>query len=184
MMQDDPDGLLMLLEQHLSWYPFMELRDIYKLLYQGVMGSEHLINSREEFAQYLASEYASLQPDPSERLLEPIRVDGALFRLNLRPYKAHPLETNQLISSLVKTSQLIKGTRNELLMVWEEFMQLCQHSQINNFDPAALQHFNMRLKELDYPAMHHSEAYEQAYQPAYRLISASFIHRLGLTDAS
>jgi hypothetical protein len=41
---DDPESLLKLIQQHLSWYPLMQPRDVYKLLYQGVMGSEHMIN--------------------------------------------------------------------------------------------------------------------------------------------
>ncbi len=53
-MLDDRDGLLWLLKQHLDWYPQMELRDVYKLLYQGVMGAEHLISSPEEFTRLFA----------------------------------------------------------------------------------------------------------------------------------
>ena len=37
-MLDSPENLVELLKQHLSWYPLMEPRDIYKLLYQGVRG--------------------------------------------------------------------------------------------------------------------------------------------------
>ncbi len=62
------------IQQHLSWYPRMELRDVYKLFYQGAMGSEHLISSTQAFISYLNEEFEPLQADPAERLLEPIRA--------------------------------------------------------------------------------------------------------------
>jgi hypothetical protein len=184
MMQVDPDSLLNLVELHLSWYPLMELRDIYKLLYQGVMGSEHLITNGEEYTHNLRSEFAHLHPDSSQRLLEPVRLDGALFRLNLRPYKSKQLGIEVLTSYLLETAYLISGTRAELSAVWALFVKLCQQGQINLFDCKILQHFSQWLEEMEYPAIHHSEVYCHAYQPAYRLISANFISALELSDAS
>ena len=183
-MQDEPDSLLKLLKQHLSWYPLMELRDIYKLLYQGVMGSEHLLSSEEEFTRYLRDEFEQIQPDPILRLLEQIRADGILLRLNLRRYKSRQLMLDVLPPFLIKTAQLITGTKVELRATWKIFVLLCHQGQFINFSPITVDRFSRRLDELDYPAMHHSETYKREYQPAYRLISTSYIHVLGLTDAS
>jgi hypothetical protein len=184
MMPVDHQRLISLINRHLRWYPRMELRDVYKLIYQGVMGSEHLIESVEGFTEYLFSELASVPADPDERLLEPIRPDDTLVRLNLRPYKSRHLAPDQLIPLLIETSRLYKGTKLELQRTWEVFTQICQERQVVNFDINTLQQFTQRLEELDYPAMHHSETYSNAYQPAYRLIAARFIPSLGLADAS
>jgi hypothetical protein len=182
MMQTDPSGLQILLQKHLSWYPLMELRDVYKLLYQGVMGAEHLMPSREEYTSYLESEFEPLQPDPTERLLEPLRPDGALYRLNLRPYKACRLGLEQLISNLLDTTHVIRGTRLEMVSIWAEFAQLCLHGQVQQFDRASIEQFSRWLEQVEYPALHHSETYCRQYQPAYRLIAAKFIPELGLVS--
>jgi hypothetical protein len=181
-MQADPGSLQTLVQKHLSWYPLMELRDIYKLLYQGVMGAEHLMPSREEYTRYLETEYEPLQPDPTQRVLEPVRYDGALYRLNLRPYKARQPGLEQLIPYLLETAHIITGSRAELLAVWSEFTQLCLQGQIQQFDAAFIQPFSQWLEQVDYPALHHSETYSQQYQPAYRLIAVQLIHNLGLEE--
>lgn len=62
----------------------MQGQDIYKLLYQGVLGSEHLLKDREQFAVRLKAELADLTADPAEELFEPVRPEGQLCRINLR----------------------------------------------------------------------------------------------------
>jgi hypothetical protein len=158
----------------------MELRDVYKLLYQGVMGAEHLLPSREEYTRYLRAEYEPLQPDPAGRLLEPVRPDGALYRLNLRPLKSRQQALDQLITYLLETAHIITGTRTELEGVWDAFSNLCAQGQIKGFDSASIEQFSRWLEQVDYPAIHHSEAYFREYQPAYRLIAARYIHELGM----
>jgi hypothetical protein len=184
MMQDDPESLLKLLTQHLTWYPLMELRDIYKLLYQGVLGSEHLLNSPEEYTRYLRHEYEHLQPHQHQRLLEPVRSDGVMFRLNLRPYKSKQKNIDQLATYLFETAQLIFGTKAALSEVWAVFTRLCQQGQIGHFDPDLISQFSQWLEEKEYPCVHHSKIYRREYQPAYRLISDKFISLLDVADAS
>jgi hypothetical protein len=183
MTQLDSLGLLDLLEQHLGWYPRMELRDVYKLIYQAVLGSEHLISSSEEFSRYLQLEYERLQPDSSQQLFEPLRPDGSLFRLNLRPYKSRQLGFAQLISPLLQTSQFATGTRAELQATWNTFVDLCRQYYVENYSETATRKFTRQLTTQDFPAMHHSEVYRRLYQPAYRLISTHLIPGLGLADA-
>lgn len=183
MTQLDSLGLLDLFEQHLVWYPRMQLRDIYKLIYQAVLGSEHLISSSEEFSRHLQLEYERLEPDSSQQLFEPLRPDGSLFRLNLRPYKSRQLGLGRLISPLLLTPQLATGTRAELQATWHVFTELCRQGFVRNFSETDIRKFDQQLAGQDFPAMHHSEVYRRLYQPAYRLISTHLIPELGLADA-
>ncbi len=183
MTQDDPEGLLPLLDQHLSWYPLMELRDFYKLLYQGVMGSEHLLTSAENYTQNLQAEFRLIQPEAGQRLLEPVRRDEALFRLNLAPVKARHLDLDRLTPSFLETAQIVRGTKSELRAVWTAFVELCIHGHICNFDANVILRFSKRLEGADYPATHHSEVYRQAYKPAYRLIAGRYVSALELNNA-
>ncbi len=180
MMQVDPLSLLKLIEQHLTWYPLMEPRDVYKLLYQGVMGSEHLIASPDEYRNTLEEEFAGLQADPNEILLEPIRTDGLLYRINLRPYKSHSETLEGLIPALLASAREVTGSREELKATWEAFTLLCRGEKITIYQPHMIEEFSHWLEQLGYPAVHHSLAYNLAYRPAYRLISARQAREMGL----
>jgi hypothetical protein len=172
-----------LVRQHLTWYPLMEARDIYKLLYQGVMGSEHLISSAEEFIQYLRSEFDPLEASPIERIIEPVRPDGSLSRINLRAYKSHQLQLDLLIPALLETAQTLSGTFFDLWDVWMSVVQACEQGCLPNIEPDQVHLFTLWLEEHGFPAAHHSKVYTEAYQPAYRLIANEFIHEIGLGDA-
>lgn len=170
--------------QHLDWYPLMQLRDAYKLLYQASMGSEHMVPTQQEFTRRLALEVEHLLPDPHQRLLEPVRDDQSLFRLNLRAYKSHRLDLGLLVPWLLETAKLAGGTKSELLQAWTAFILLCERGELVAFQVTEVHKFARWLEREDFPTVHHSEIYCREYQPAYRLISAEFISNLGLPHAS
>jgi len=182
-MEVNSSNLLTLLQQHLNWYPRMELQDAYKLIYQSAMGPEHMVATRQEFARRLNEEFESLTPDPLLRLMEPVRVDHSLFRLNLRSVKSRCINTDILTPLLLQTSKLVRGTKTDLLASWADFIQLCERGELITFPISAVRQYSRWLKKVDYPTVHHSEAYRREYQPAYRLLSVQFIPELRLTDA-
>ncbi len=179
----NPLDQLGLIKHHLDWYPLMELRDVYKLLYQGVMGAEHLVSTPKRFVQSLITEYDHLQPDPTGRLFEPVRPDQTLLRLNLRVYKSQQEHVDLLVSSFLKAARFASGNRDSLQSAWREFNQYCEQGLITNFDPPAIDYFDAWLVRAAYPPLHHSDTFRQHYQPAYRLIASSSIQQLGLVDA-
>ena len=184
MMLYDRDSLLWLLKQHLDWYPLMEVLDVYKLLYQGVMGAEHLISSPEEFTRRLQLEFEHMLPDPEERTLEPVRPDQTLLRLNLRPYKSRQVGIDRLITPLRETARLFTGDLAQLQSKWLSFTQLCEREQLTTFNLPEVHRFNRWLEKLEFPAVHHSEPYRREYQPAYRLIAVQYVTELGFGNAS
>jgi hypothetical protein len=168
---------------HLNWYPLMELRDVYKLLYQGVMGAEHLMPSQDEYARFLRDEFKTLEPDPTGHLLEPVRPDGALYRLNLRPYKARRESLESLFPFLIDSAHEIAGSSSELHKTWVKFIELCEGGQISQFSADAVYGFGHWLVEMGFPAVHHSDIYARNYRPAYRLIAAECLQKLALLDS-
>jgi hypothetical protein len=183
MMLDKPESFVDLLQQHLGWYPLMEPCDIYKLFYQDVMGSEHLISSPEAFSQCLKEEFEPLLREPSERMLEPVRLGRSLLRLNLRAYKCRRQRVDLLIPPLLETARAFSGDITQLRAAWMGFVQSCEQGRVKYLYLKQVHQFAAWLEEHEFPAVHHSEAYRRAYQPAYRLISDKYIHRIGLTDA-
>jgi hypothetical protein len=183
MMPADLDLWLALIQQHLGWYPLMELADIYKLLYQGVMGPEHMVATQQEFARRLEAEFESQPQDDTQPVLELIRPDHQLFRLNLRPYKAIHSRINEVIPAMLATTKLITGTLDDVRAVWLGFSRYLEQERISGFSSSLLDEFNNWLNQQSFPPIHHSEVYTREYRPAYRLISSKFIADLGLVDA-
>jgi len=142
-----------------------------------------MVATRQEFTRHLVSEFETLIPNSEQRLLEPIRADLSLFRLNLCPLKSRHGTTDRLIPFLLQTSKLVNGTKIDLLDTWAIFIQLCEESRLESFRMPEVRRFDRWLARKDYPTIHHSQAYRREYQPAYRLILAQFIPELGLTDA-
>jgi len=117
-MWQNADLILALIEEHLARRPATTLRDIYKLLYQGVRGPEHIITSPQAFTERLQAEWESAEPADDDPLLESIRPDGALLRLNLRPFKAAGGDLKALTTACLKTGQRAWGTPAELQQTW------------------------------------------------------------------
>lgn len=182
-MPAESAGIAALVQQHFLWYPLMEIQDVYKLLYQGNLGAEHLVHSVEDYTRSLVYEYDSVQPDPGFRLLEPVRPDGKLFRLNLAALKAQQVGVDALIEPLVETGRLSWGTKSVFRQVWECNMPLYLAGESGFIEGSELEHFTRTMQQLDYPPVHHSDRYRAAYQPSYRLIARKFIRGLGLANA-
>ena len=164
-----PDALARLIDGHLARYPAMEPADVYKLLYQGVLGPEHLIASPEAFAGRLWAEYGMLEPGQSEPLWEPVRPDGALGRVNLRPFQAKGGDVERLIAACLDTAGRTWGTPAELRAAWATFVDLCRAGRWPAFPLTTVLTLSERLAAEGFPPIHHSAAYRQAYSPAYRL---------------
>ena len=170
-MWDSPAAVARLIDDHLARYPAMEPADVYKLLYQGVLGPEHLIASPTAFAARLQAEYDALLPGEAGPLWEPVRPDGALGRVNLRPFKAGDGDVDGLIAACLETAGHTWGTPAELRAAWATFVELCRTGRWPAFPLTTVAALTDRLVAEGYPPIHHSAAYRQAYRPAYRLLA-------------
>ncbi len=156
----------------------MEVRDVYKLLYQGIMGLEHLVTSPEDFAARLRAEYESVSPDAAEPLWEAVRPDEALGRLNLRPFKARRGDVESLVAACLETAERIGGRTEILQAAWITFIESCRAGQWQAFPLAAVLAFTDWLEDQGYPAVHHSARYVELYRPAYRLVGGALLEEL------
>ena len=161
-----------LIGEHLSRRPGMEVRDIYKLIYQSVRGPEHMITSPYTFTKRLAAEWESLDPADSDPLWETIRPDGSLLRLNLRPFKNWEGDLEGLVTACLETARRSWGTQAELQQAWAGFAAACRDHSLPGVALDQVEIFTSWLDENGYPAVHHSERYRSLYRPAYRLVAA------------
>ena len=161
------------LQFHLDRYPKMQPDDLYKLLHQAAMGSEHAIPNREAASQWMDRELAMLQrssaASPDESLYESLSPDGRLVRVNLRPHLQSGRETDLLLDAFVRTAEEVSGDPLALESYCERAVELARENLLP-FSPSELEAHFAALKRIGYPAVHHSKSYADAYRPAYRVV--------------
>jgi hypothetical protein len=158
-----------LITAQLQRYPAMQIQDLYKLVYQAALGNEHLMTDSAMVHNYLIRELEGVQADSSEPLLEEISLDGAVVRLNLRPFKARHGDHRVLFQAMMQTARNFQKSQGRLARYLSLLEQMAASSDIP-FDATAVQSFFREMREKGYPAVHHSAAYKEQYAPAYRVI--------------
>lgn len=172
-MKISPAPWLELIDEHRLRYPAMTAQDVYKLLYQGIRGPEHLLQDQATFKRMLEQELQGLAPDPAQELYEAIQpavLDAhpgrQLYRIHLRRWlcSGEPLE--ELAAACLDAARLPWGSEDVLRSTWEFY-----YHNLSTEDQKQAAAFHLRLQQEDYPPVHHSEIFREKYKPAYRLVS-------------
>jgi hypothetical protein len=165
-----------LLLDHAHRYPAWELTDLYKLLHQAAMGAEHALTNESGVREWLVRELAELSPDAgiAEPLLDPLSPDGQLVRMHLRPFVCRGLEPEPLLHAFFRTARERTPAPEQLMASAEVAVQLA-HEKLLPFDADALTTFFTERQAQGFPAYHHSAAFRQHYQPAYRVVARAFL---------
>ena len=100
----------------LQWkrYPLMEVQDIYKLIHQASMGSEHAVQDLDATRAFLKREVSELADGPDEPIEDIISTDGRMARINLRPYLASNASLEKLFDAFVRTANEFEGNISRL----------------------------------------------------------------------
>jgi hypothetical protein len=152
------------LRAHLVRYPFMQIQDVYKLMHQAALGSEHAISSADGARQWLQRELAEMDSGPEESLIDPISPDGQIVRVHLRPFVAQGGDPEMLLNAFIRTANEFHGSQQVLNEYWNAAVEL------RHFPSSEMNEFIESMRVKKYPAMHHSADYERLYRPAYRVI--------------
>ncbi len=158
-----------ILALHYKRYPLMEVQDIYKLIHQASMGSEHAVQDLDITRAFLEREVNELADGPEEPIEDIISADGQIVRINLRPYLASNASLENLFNAFVRTANEFEGSTLRLKRYLSYAEWLTGESSFA-FSPSAIQVFFDQLEDHGFPAVHHSSSYAAAYQPAYRVV--------------
>jgi hypothetical protein len=167
-----------MLARQVHRYPLMEARDLYKLAYQAALGSEHAVTDVAGVRLWLERELDEMGNGPSDPLLDPISADGGIVRLHLRPFVAQGGDPAALLNAFVRTAQEFRGSVEILRRYLRYAVKLNLGGDLP-FTVDDIVHFFARMETLGFPAAHHSEQYEQAYRPAYRVIHRAYFKLSG-----
>ncbi|TES92223.1 MAG: hypothetical protein E3J88_01355 [Anaerolineales bacterium] len=168
------DTYRQILAVHVKRYPRLEIHDLYKLVYQGAMASEHAVSDPTQTRSRLDREVENLIEGPVEPMIDPISEDGQILRVNLRPYVINGGSLSSLNEAFVRTANEHKGTVDELERYWTFAISMAQDSELG-FQVKVLLDFFKEMRAQGFPAAHHSEAYKKAYKPAYRVVAHEFL---------
>ena len=156
-------------------YPLMEVQDIYKLIHQASMGSEHGVQDLDVTRAFLEREVNELADGPEEPIQDIISADGRIARINLRPYLASNASLGKLFDAFVRTANEFEGSTLRLKRYWA-YAELMTGEGSFTFSQAALRTFFDQMEVQGFPAVHHSASYATAYQPAYRVVLYEFLN--------
>lgn len=166
-----------LLGQHLQRYPQMALADIYKLLHQAAMGPGHAIADAAKARSALREEcdrVAGTGGSPEDPAIDPISPDGRLARVHLRAWIAGGRDVDALADALLRTAREVPPNPDKLAKFCGCLGDLADAGGIP-FARGEVEAFMSDLAARNYPALRHSEAYRDAYQPAYRVVAVDLL---------
>jgi len=151
---------------------YLQIDDAYKWIYQATRGGEHAVTSRESARQWLEGEWQGLtSANNDESIWVPLCSGGEIGRLNLRPFKAKGGKAEDLLDAFLASSREYKGGRTDFLDAWLELGRGLKKGSIGKLDHKSWTKLDTEMKAKDYPAIHHSETYEKARHPAYRVLT-------------
>jgi len=159
----------------------MEVADAYKWIYQATEGGEHAAPSRAEAAAWLEREWATLgAPLAGEPLVEPLG-DTGIVRLNLRPFRARGGDPAAVVDAFLASAAEVRPDPERFSREWHALGDALGREPIGRLTRAAWEALDADTAPRGYPAVHHSETYERAYRPAYRVLTAE--HARALVEA-
>lgn len=167
-----------LLKEHFAAYPRLEVRDVCKFLFHGACGCEHMVSNEGAALAYLEREYASV-PGDAAPCIEPL--DGEYSRVHLSWLNGGLAPAT--LARMFCLSAKEEGKGRELL---EEKVQVAKRMIAEGslqLDGAEFDKIIAAWRDAGYPALHHSDAFREAYHPAYRVVSNRFANYLPLFAA-
>lgn len=153
-------------------YPRWEEPDLYKLLHQAIRGSEHAAPSAAAAREWLEREWREMGPGPDEPLVDPIRADGAMARVHLRPWRDAGLDPALLLEAFLATAGAWREAPGELE---KALRQAADWATVLGLAAEAVKDLARQMQGEGYPARHHSEAYCLHYRPAYRVVATRLL---------
>jgi hypothetical protein len=163
-----------ILIEHARRYPQWRLDDLYKLIHQAAMGTEHIMGDEAFLRDWLVHEFAHLGPGRDESLVDPISPDGRIVRVHLRPFMKLQLQEEPLLQAFIRTAEEVMPSRIQLAEYAASAIQVAEEGKLP-FSSDRVTSYMEDKRARDYPAVHHSVRYKRLYKPAYRVVASDLL---------
>ena len=158
-----------LLTEHSQKYPCLQVRDVFKFLYQSAFGCEHMVSAGDGVREYIETEFAGISTQ-NEALIE--ELDGNYCRVHLSY-----LNTGLSAETLAKLF-VFSAKKEDGLSALKEKLAIAREMIADGLLPFSAEEFDSAVKEWEsggYSTVRHSDAFREKYKPAYRVISKDFV---------
>lgn len=150
----------------------VRIEDAYKWTYQATRGGEHAVPDTESARKWLKREWVALvAPMVNEPVWEPLCPGAEIGRLNLRPFSKSGGNADDLLEAFLRSSREYRSDSANFLAAWSELGKRLKKKSVGKLDYRSWSKLDAEMKTKNYPAIHHSETYEKAKQPAYRILT-------------
>jgi len=163
-----------IVEDQIRRHPDLGPDDLYKLLHQAAMGSEHAMTDTAGVRPWMTRELATMGEGKEEPMIDTIAPGGAVVRVHLRPWVAAGRAPDSLVAAFMKTASTFAPDTARLARYLAAGWRAVERSA-RRFTAERWSTFADSLRKAGYPAIHHSEPYERAYHPAYRVVAGSLV---------
>ncbi len=157
-----------LLLEHYRKYPLLQAEDIFKYLFQSAFGCEHLVSDLSAALNYIKKERESLRSLPT---LD--ELDGEYTRVHIS------CPAPETLAKLF----CLSAKKEDGLASLKAKLEVAKELVADGSLPLDGEEFAKKLdawREKGYPALHHSDAFREAYHPAYRVIANKYAKFLSL----
>jgi len=172
-------ALRQLVREHVTRYPALEVQDLYKLLHQATLGSEHAVADTAGVRAWMQREIAALGGGPPEPIVDTLGAGGTYVRVHLRPYLAAGGRPERLLAAFVATANAAPPDVGRFACAHAAALQLARDGALPWPEAAVARFFSDQELAGD-PSVHHSAAFAARYQPAYRVVALDLLGMLGL----
>ena len=169
--------------EHVARYEGLELTDLYKLLHQATMGSEHVVLDVAGARDWLAREIAELGDGPAEPLVDRLGADGAIVRVHLRPFLTRGHDPERLIEAFGETASGRYADRAAIGCALNAMRNLASEGKLP-WDVSAVDAYLETRDAAGHDAVHHSDAYAGRYRPAYRVVARELVPETWLGEGT
>jgi hypothetical protein len=155
--------------------------DLYKFLYQGVMGPAHAAPSTDHARSWIAREWTESRGLPAMNrppLLQPLRPDGGLARIDIVRLRQlvgadEAMAMDDLAEAFVYTADTWTRRPEHLAALWAAVTTDTTLWR-GHFAAIDLEHFE-RERAGAWPAVHHSDSYRARMAPHYRVVDPTLL---------
>lgn len=157
----------------------VRIEDAYKWTYQVTRGGEHAVPDTESARRWLDDEWQSLvKSHANEPVWEPLCPSSCIGRLNLRPFKNKGGKEDDLLEAFLASSREYRTEPSSFVEAWLELGKRLKKKRAGKLDYRSWAKLDAEMKAKNYPAIHHSETYEKANHPAYRILTSAEMKKL------
>jgi len=179
-IDENKEGWMNLILEHLNRYPEMEVQDLYKLIYQATLGPAHLGTNEEIILSYLNREVELINADTEIDLVENISPSGKYVRINLKKFKDKGGNVKLLVNAIalsakekVLSERIPLGNMEIFNKRWEMIARMVDSGDLP-FDKEEFRQFSDFIISNKSEIPHHSKKYRECYSPSYRVVLKNY----------